>query len=325
MRNWRNFLFLTAFLIFGASYGGYWAYQTQVREPRTKLAAEIAKAEKLKADFEQAIKNQHATLQSLSRQNLRYRSLPKSPTDAGNLYHRWLLEAAKYWEFENFSVDRRNVQTLGFGRVFPYQLRARVSMDQLSRFLYEFYWSPYLHRITFLKIDPIVRNEDDDDAEDDNLNNANFVAVTMNIEGLSIPSPTNVHLPYPLANTLPEGYWRRLSSGLLETYAEPIDARNLLQFQRGGVDASDFTRLTSINYIDNVPEIWLTNQLEDNRLIRIKLNQEIRIGSFFGRAVEIFGEDVIFETVGTNARPSLRWIVTLGESLKDAMAIPAER
>ncbi|MDR1382523.1 MAG: hypothetical protein LBJ67_01550 [Planctomycetaceae bacterium] len=326
MRNGRNVLFLIAFLIFGAGYGGYWAYQTQVREPRAQLAAEIAKVEKAKADFEQAIQYQNAQIQLLTQQNLRYRSLPKSPTDASNLYHRWLLEAAQYWGFENLSVDRRNMQTLRFGRVFPYQLRARVSMDQLSRFLYEFYWSPFLHQITLLKIEPIVKQEEENnDAEENNLNNANFVAVTMNIEGLSIPSLTDRNAPYPLMNTLPEGYWRRLSSGLPETYTEPIDSRNLLQFQRGVVDASDFTRLTAINSINGVPEIWLTNQLEDNRLIKIKLNQEIRIGSFFGKAIEIFGEDVVFETTGTNARPAVRWIVSLGESLQNAMAVPGEK
>jgi len=176
----------------------------------------------------------------------------------------------------------------------------------LSRFLYEFYWAPFIHKITSLDILPV--------------DNADLVDIEMQIEGLSLLRfPDNVS-PYPLRDRLPDDYWRRLSSGLLETYTEPIDSRNLLQFSRGGVDASDFARLTGIILFDGEPVFWISNQLE-NRTVRVKLNEQFRIGSFFGKIVEVIGQDVVLETDGTTSRPAMRWLLSQGEFLKDALAV----
>jgi hypothetical protein len=189
-----------------------------------------------------------------------------------------------------------------------YYVSARTTLDQLSRFLYEFYWAPYVHRITYLHINP--------------LDNADLIDVQLRIEGLVLMPPFN-NAPYPLRDSLPIGYWSRLSSGLLETYTEPIDSRNLLQFSRGGADASDFARLTGIVYVGGEPEFWIKNQLDDTTL-RFKLNEQFRIGSFFGKIVEVIDRDVILETTGTSSRPAMRWILSQGETLTNATAAPGE-
>ena len=304
MKNWRNLLFLLAFLGFGAWYGGSYAYRTQFIEPRKKLVDDIKKAEESKVGYETAISNEKAVLQNLDSQLLYQRSLPTG--NARTLYHSWLLEASEACQFENLDVVARGIQPMQAGfYVLSFQLEARTSLDDLSRFLYEFYWAPYLHRISSLNIIPVE--------------NADLVNVSMQIQGLVLVPPYN-NAPYPLPDRLPDGYWRRLSSGLLETYTEPIDSRNLLQFSRGGVDASDYARLTGIVYIGGEPEFWINNQLE-NRTDRVQLNEQFRIGSFIGKIVEVIGQDVILETTGTSSRPGLRWSLSQGELLKDAIAV----
>jgi len=304
MKNWRNLLFLLAFLGFCVWYGGTYAYRTQFVEPRNKLRKNLEEAEQNKKLCEETISNRKTMLQNLDSQLLYKRSLPTE--NARTLYHSWLIEAGNDCQFENFSVNVRGTQQTGaYSYMLAFQLEARTSLDDLSRFLYEFYWVPYLHRISYLNILPVE--------------NADLVDVSMQIQGLVLVPPYN-NAPYPLRDRLPNIYWQRLSSGRLETYTEPIDSRNLLQFSRGGVDASDRAKLTGIVFVGGEPEFWINSQLE-NRTIRVKLNEQFRIGSFIGKFVEVIDQDVILETTGTSSRPGLRWSLSQGELLKDAVVV----
>ena len=307
MKNWRNLLFLIGFLGFGAWYGGTFAYRTQYVEPRKKLSEEIKQLEQQKTYYETNITNQQKALQQLDSRQLYYRSLPT--TNARTLYHSWLLEAGEVCQFENLAVNPQTWRNTGyFSSVGSYYLSARTTLDNLSRFLYEFYWAPYVHRITFLNIEPI--------------DNADLIDIEIQIEGLVLALPS-ADAPYPLRDRLPESYWSRLSSGRLETYTEPIDSRNLLQFARNGIDASDYVRLTGIVIVGGQPTFWLTNHLNEQTL-RYELNEQFRVGSFIGKIVEVLDRDVILETEGTLSRPGMRWILSQGETLAEATAVPEE-
>jgi len=96
-----------------------------------------------------------------------------------------------------------------------------------------------------------------------------------------------------------------------------------LQFSRGGIDASGLAKLTGIVYEGGVPEFLINNELKDST-VRVKLNEKFQIGSFIGKIVEVIDRNVILETTGTQSRPGLRWILSLGEFLKDATAVPEE-
>jgi len=309
MKNWRNLLFLLGFLGFCAWYGGSWAYKTQFVEPRAKLSDEIKKLEQQKTNFETNITNQQTALQQLTTRNLYRRSLPTG--NARTLYHSWLLEASEACGFDDITVNDRQWRNTGFySSTGSYYLSARTTLDNLSRFLYEFYWAPYVHRITFLNIQPI--------------DNADLVDIEIQIEGLVIPSLTDPNARYPLRDQLPDGYWPRLSSGRLETYTEPIDSRNLLQFARSGIDASDYVRLTGIVIVGGMPQFWFTNHLNEQTL-RFELNEQFRVGSFIGKIIEVLDRgDVILETDGTYSRPGMRWMLSQGETLADATAVPEE-
>ena len=307
MKNRRNLLFLLGFLGFCAWYGGTYAYRTQYVEPRTKLSADIKQLVQQKTQLEDGISLQQTMLQQLDSRQLYRRSLPT--TNARTLYHSWLLEAGESCGFEELVVNDRPWRNTGFySSTGSYYLSARTTLDNLSRFLYEFYWAPYLHRMTFRNIEPI--------------DNADLIDIEIQIEGMVLALPS-VNAEYPLRDRLPDGYWRRLSSGRLETYTAPIDSRNLLQFARSGIDASDYVRLTGIVTVGGQPEFWFTNPLND-RTLRFKLNEPFRVGSFIGKIVAVLDRDVILETDGTFSRPGMRWILSQGETLANATAVPEE-
>ncbi|MDR1959676.1 MAG: hypothetical protein LBQ54_11650 [Planctomycetaceae bacterium] len=308
MKNWRHFLIFFGFAIFLIVYGSYWAYQTFYAEPRKKIQTSIEEAQKKVESQEQILAVQQQRIQWLSGRNDLGRSLPQPLSDGQNLYHTWLLELTAFCQFEDCAVNKGNIQRTASYFVLPYSIRMRCSFEQLSRFLWEFSWAPYLHKITAIQIQPIEQTD--------------LIEAAIQVEGIIIP-PLQSGAEPPLKNRLPEGFRRRLSSGPLETYIEPILSRNLLQFSRGGVDDSDFARVTAINRTNGVPEVWISLLTNGSKRV-VKTGESFRIGSFFATLVEIDEPDVIFETRGLAGHPPLRWVVSAGEYLKDAAAVPPE-
>ncbi len=302
MNNLRNIVMLALLVIFFAGYGGFWAYRSLYREPRVQLGDEIAKyrqeTERLKQSttFMNQYYNQHV--------GLYYRSLPQNPNDALANYQHWLREVLKFTDIEGAEVETEQApQRTQLAVYYRFRVRAKFSLDQLSRFLYEFSFAPFLHKIKAMSIAPVEGRED-------------LVAVNMSIEALAVP-PAGSQYPYPLKSDLPSGFVHpRLRSGGFETY-RVIANRNLLQSAKGGVDKADYAKLTAVNHVNGEPEVWISVQT-DGTLVRVKRGETIRIGSFVATVVDILDQDVVFQ------RGTMRWLVTLGDTLNNAFALPVE-
>ncbi len=304
MLNLRNYIMLGLLAVFFLWYGTTWAYQTLYKEPRQRLGQKIAQlkqeienGKKMIANGQQFIGNQ---------QLLYYRSLPRVPNEARSQYSFWLLELLKFCDFEGAEAPSDNPTRvpLGFNRFgtnFRFHVRGVCTLDQLSRFLFEFYYAPFLHRITSMNITPQEKSEK--------------VVVAITIDAWTIP-PAYPQNPYPLANQLPTGHYRRLHSDKLDTY-NVIAQRNLLQAAKGGVDKADFTFLTAVNRIGDETEAWLSVRT-DGTVIKAKVGEQVRVGSFHATVKEILDEDVVFD------RDGMLWLVTLGESINQAFALPKE-
>lgn len=289
--------------IFFAWYGLSWAYETLYREPRTRLGGEITK---LKAEIETGKGNLTRWNQECTQFiGFYYRSLPRQPNDARWLYSAWLLELLKYCGVEAPDVNSGNPTRAAYGVNYNFNVRGTCSLDQFSRLLFEFYFASYLHRITAMSLAPVDGKE----------GQVRF-AMTVNALGLR---PRQAQDPYPMLNQLPRYYpsIRRLHFDKLDAYHLIAD-RNLMQAAKGGVDRADYTYLTAINVIDEVPEIWLTVRTDDS-VTKARKGDSVRIGSFRAQVVEIIGqEDVVFE------RNGMRWLVALGDCLNEAYALPPE-
>lgn len=304
MNNLRNVIMIGLLAIFFVWYGLSWAYKSLYKEPRDRLGAQIAQ---LKQGIENGKRN-IAMMQQFSGQNLLLysRSMPRIPNEVRTQYTFWFLELLKFCDVEDGDVKSDNPTRMAFdGWNYRFHVRGNCTLDQLSRLLFEFYNVPYLHRITALSITPVEGKE-------------GRIAFSMTVDALSI-KPRYPNDPYPLSNQLPQlpsGRLPRLASNDLTSYRAIAD-RNLLQAAKGGVDRADYAYVTAINEVEDQTEVWITVRT-DNSIVKVIKGDPIRIGSFRAKLVDILEEDLVFE------RDGRRWLLTLGDCLNQAFALPPE-
>ena len=296
----RNIVLLAGLSLFLLWYVGNWAYTSRYLEPRKRLGDEIAK---LSGEIEWG-KNRYAEMLQFWQQNQQFyaRSLPRVPNDAKQ-YSLWLLELLQLSGFENNNVADTAPIGIFVGAEYRFTIQCTGTLSQLSYFLFEFYYAPFLHRISTLTLIPDEKNKDK-------------MTFSMAVSALALRQhdPNN---PYPAMNQLPGGWYvPRLASNDLATYKTIAD-RNLLQTAKGGIDKADYTFLTAIIQRDNQKEAWFSVRTDDSR-IELKLGDQIVSGSFSGKIVEILEQDIVLDRNGT------RWLLTTGENLTEAFALPPE-
>ena len=313
----RNIILIVGLALFLVGYVAYWAYGSLYQEPRQRLGNEIA-------TLTQQIETGRGNLAAMTQfcqQNMGffYRTLPQTQNDAQSQYSFWLLELLLYSGFEDNHVNPAAAPTSVAPGCwnFQFNIQSTGSLEQLSYFLFEFYYAPFLHRIASMTLIPVEGN-----AEQVRLSmTVNALVLDLRLFqamdqalGLQVQS-------FPLPNQLPTG-WHipRLASNDLATY-RVIANRNLLQTARGGIDRADFTFLTAILEIGGQTEVWFTLRTDDSR-ITARLGDLVQSGSFSGRLVEILDQDIVLERDGERGRE--RWLLTTGESLNQAFALPPE-
>ncbi|MDR3232875.1 MAG: hypothetical protein LBT46_04290 [Planctomycetaceae bacterium] len=299
MKNLRNIIITAVLVSFFAWYALAWAYESLYNAPRQKLNGEMAK---LSQEIENGRKNQQLMTQ-FATQNMPfyYRSLPRTPNDARSLYSFWLLELLQFCRLEGSKVNDAEPSRLPFGYDYRFTVQCSGTLDQLTRFLFEFYYAPYLHRLTAITVTPA-----------EGQSGMNSIALTIDALALY---PRQISDPYPLVNQLPTGWFvPRLSSNDLNTYSV-IAQRNVLQAAKGGVDRADYAFLTAINQVDGVKEVWFSVRTDDS-LVKVRQGDSVHIGSFNGTVAEVFDQDVILQNAAG------RWLLTAGECLNQAFAVP---
>ena len=293
----RNLILIAGLALFLIGYVGYWAYKFQYLEPRKELGDEIAK---LSGEIDRGKENYNMMVQSWNQnKGFYYRSLPRTPNDA-RLYFFWLLELLQYSGLDNSRVGDGSHSRVPSGWDYRFTVQCTGSLSQLSDFLFEFYHAPFLHRISSMTLTPTEGNREK-------------LTFDMTINALAL-QPRDLKDPYPSPNQLPAGFIiPRLMFNDPAVY-NVISERNIMQTAKGGVDRADYTVLTSIL---NQEEVWFWVQTDDSR-IAAKLGDSIHSGSFSGRVVEILDQDIVLDRNGA------LWLLTAGESLNEAFALPPE-
>jgi hypothetical protein len=274
----------------------------------------IREAERTAAKLEKGIEQRKTALaQAKTASELLDRwesqSLPADTEVARSLYQAWLLELVGDAEFSNPSVSSSEATgRKGVYQAFIFSLRARGTLDQLRRFLFAFYQTDLLHQIRSLNITPI--------------GNAQLLDLSFTIEALALMTKGNL-APDASPETVFEQFrqrtWRtsdRLASDRLEAY-DSVVQRNLFGTGPGETDPTDHTYLTSITATNNVPEVWFTLRTTDE-VFKLRPGEPVQIGSLQFSVAETYGTDVIIQTGDE------RWLLTLGDKLTDAFALPPE-
>lgn len=293
MNKYRKILLGGLFGMMVLWFGGDWLMRTALDEP---LAARHARTEKLLRDIHDQERNRDKSRQSeKTLEVLKRQSLPSNLEVARSQYQAWLLGLVEHVAFGNPNVDSSEpVHRSKQFHVLAFSLRGRGSLEQLTRFLYEFYSTDFLHQVRSLSIAPIQGTSELD--------------LTISIEALALPQAEHKDRLNPRHAT-------RLASVQLEDY-QVVVQRNLF----GVGDTTDptyFTYLTSVNYVDGVPEAWFSVRTTDETM-RLRQGEALEIGQFKGTIAEIIDSDVILESDGE------RWLMTVGENLGQASALPPE-
>jgi len=303
----RNLILIILLLTFLLWYVGDWAYKELYRDPRNEHTTTITE---LRRQIE-VEENNLATMTHFHEQNqwLYYRSLPPAPNDARQ-YSSWLLELLLLSGFENSSAQEIAITPAPFGADYGFQVHCTGTFEQLIYFLAEFYTAPFLHRITSMTLTP---TEDNEDKKDFSMT-INALAMNANFNPFR---DENQQVTNQLSILWAMGWhFPRLPTNDLTVYRVIAD-RNLLRSARGGIDDADFTYLTGLPQIAGQKEAWFTVRTTD-ALIKARLKDTIRSGSFEGRIVEIHDQDIVLDRGGS------RWLLTTGESISEAFALPPE-
>lgn len=278
-----------------AVYLANWLYGAAYRDP---IDSRMARVERLKTEIqEQELQLRRARLAAVQLSGWREQSLPPDIEVARSLYQNWLLQLVERAEFNTPHVDSAEAGgKQGIYRNLPFTVRGRATLDQLTRFLYDFYRADHLHQIQRLAIIPVPKTRELD--------------VTLLIDALVLPEA-------PPSNQLGTRRSERLAYASLADY-QPIVVRNL--FGEGGAnrfDAADHAYLTAILDVDGRPHAWFTLRTE-SEVLKLGIGETVEVGQFRGTVAEIDGRDVIL------ASENERWLITLGENLSQATALPPE-
>lgn len=275
--------------------GGNWLFERTLQGP---LEEKRATVERLKREIDGKTDQLRQARQAgrlLDEWNKQ--SLPSDEKRANQVYTAWLLELVERAGFDQPKVDSvKQVRKQGIYNELWFSVAGRVTLDELTRFLYDFYRVDHLHQIERLSISPVRGSQELD--------------VTLSIAALALPGADR-------KDTLTKRISTRLASAALADYL-PLVERNVFGEGGGsGFDAADFAVLTAINYVDGRAEAWFHVRTTDQRL-KLAQGERFEVGQFRGVIAEIDAPDVIIESGDE------RWLLTLGESLPNATALPPE-
>ncbi len=328
MGNLGKICVLLTALSVGAAGGAYAFYKKAYQKPRAEIAQQKAQLEtyietckKNGENFDRTAAN-FAPVYALS--------MPTNAQNASAEYQIWLEQML---EFCNLTEPQTKA-----GRYVPnranrtatqtFSVQARCSTANLTQFLFEFYWTPFLHRITALDMQPV---------ESSDLLEVRMTIETMTVGYKERRDPATAanetekataetlakFANYPKADKLPleTTPTRVLASGPLAAY-RPFAETELFRAVRTGIDSADFARLTGLPEVTdekgNATRFSRWRVETEDRAITLKVGDRLQIGSVDADVVEIADDFVILRQDDERL-----WIVPQGENLSDAVAVPA--
>ena len=309
MNAWLKSLLLLVILSVGFAFGGYMYYKNSYVKPRAAIAEERVKIEATIQNGKSMIERMQSATTQLS--PLYTRSFPLIEEKASLQYEMWLSQMTEFCNMQNVEIDKSN-RSVAQNRLLAsqgFRVKAECELIDLTQFLYEFYWTSFLHRVTALNIVP--------------QEGSDLLQVTMRIQCLTILYRTNPNQAYPLRDQLPLSTKapRQLASQPFAAYSE-FGEKEIFRAVRSGVDFTALTLLTGTpvitdeNGVESKSSLW--NLEAEGRTISLSIGDELKVGSFVATIEEIDGDLVVLKQ-----KTGQLWAVLLGAHLSEALAIPS--
>lgn len=310
MGNWSKIIIILVILSLGVAFGGYLFYTKEYVKPRKEIAEQ-------KAGLEQMIqmgKNNSKLMSQASSNNmgLYSRSFPTNPSASGLEYQIWLTQMLEFCNVRDakVGVEKYFRARGGTTSTQEFSVQGQFSLLDLTQFLYEFYWTPFLHRIKVLNILPVEHSE--------------LLNVSMTIEGMAIHFKADQNQTYPLVDKLPleTKPIRQTASGPFAAYRHMGDME-IFRAVKTGVDTTQFAKLTGTPVVTDdsgqptkIARWYLGS---DGRTQTFQEGDRMTIGAFDATIAEI---DADVGLVLLRQNTGRLWVVPLGYNLSDAVAIP---
>ena len=312
MGNWSKVVALLAILSVGVAFGGYVLYRSEYVKPRAAIAEERAKIEEQLTQGRAA--SERMTNESRALEPLYASSLPLNRAQADVQYQIWLTQILEFCNAREskVTVQRLNQQANGATYTHRFLVEGEFSLLDLTQFLYEFYWTPFLHRINTLDVQPQEHTE--------------LLKVSIAVDGLAIQYRANPQQPFPLADKLPlsTAPKKQLVSGPFAAYS-PMGEMEIFRAVKTGVDVASYARLTALPTITDEDGRTTTSSrwysATDGRTDSYKVGDRLTYGAF-DATVEDIDPDAGIVVLRQNNSGGRLWGVRLGSSLSEAIAIP---
>jgi hypothetical protein len=328
----RNLALATAALL--AVFAAVWMFSgggegpslsiADLRKQRDLKLADLAKKQAASA----GLQANRAKLAGWEKQ-----ALPAQADAAQSSYQTWLRALVGRQNFRTPKIDATGADTRrGVCTVLRFTLQARATLDQLTRFLYDFYAAGHLHQVRRLTVAPAENSKD-------------LFDVTLGIEALSLPSADR-------KDKLSTERSQRLGKPDVKEYLQTVVRRRMEgeRFVDGlGVftpysppppppvvrrdppprpptppprdppkppafDHTKYTVVTAINVVDGTPEVWLRVQTTGQQFV-LHEGGKFQVGEVRGSVGRIKRHEVEIELNGQ------RRLVPNGGNLRDGVAI----
>jgi hypothetical protein len=284
---------------FGAlvvGYGGNWLFETALQGPLDRRRSAIAREQKKIQSLEAKLGQARKAGKELAEWEAQ--SLPSDVSQARRLYQAWLTDMINQIGLSDLSFNAGTpVSRKGYFNVVSFAVRGRGTLAQLVELLFEFYSADHLHQIQKLDITPSSQD-------------SNLLDLSISIEALALPGADR-------REQLSTRTSHRLASATLADY-QSIVKRNLFRFGGTGADATDYTYLTAVIDVNDQLEAWFTSR-NTGDVVKLHQGDSIDIGQFRGTIIDIQGSDIVVQSEDDE-----RWLLTVGENLAQASALPPE-
>jgi hypothetical protein len=295
-------------IVWGIFFGPFDSRNTQI------AALDLKLKEKRQAKFDLDLTERHTRIWER-------RSLPPDPVVASTMYHHWILDLANSHKLERLTVNPKRVSTGLANPVFtriPISVTAECKMDQLCRFLYDFYRTDLMHKVTHLGI------------ESQDFKPNPTLKVSLELEALSLASAK------PRKSLFADKQDKAVSEALAKKSADDykilIDQNRFVRGYNGPpkpadppappaapFDSAPYTRLVGVTEIDGQPpEAWLYDATSNQRTVLL-VGKEFEIAGVKGQVLEIHNRD-------SDRYVKLRvkdknWRLDIGDNLKQMVEL----
>ena len=269
----------------------------------------------------------------------RKRSLPTNPNVARDVYDDWLGKLAVE-RLRQVDITPMTPQSLGgvsaagqpiiIHTTLPFRIEGRGTLDQLTRFLFDFESTGYLHKVRQLNADPIRGSRD--------------LKLTITVEALCLPGAAH-------QDKLPVGLRSRLESSKLDEYLQAIVRRQMegdYYVDAGGLfaayapkppvrvertqrveeppqpppkpefDPSAHTYVSSIRTEAGVPKVWFYVRTE-GRTLKLHEGDPFEVGTMRGTIARIRIDELDVEIKLDGGQ---RQLVAFGDNLHQGVEPP---